>query len=401
MRRILAALGLVAVSSGSVGAQSRGVTPGWAAFAGCWIPLPADARISADSRANVCVVPTAGTAAELVTILDDKAVDRTQIDADGVRHAVDRQGCRGWESAEFSADGRRLFLRGEQECIGGTKRSTSGIFALAQNGDWINAVNVGADSANSVRVSRYAPSSIGLGIPGDVRSTLESRAISDNTARVSARVLVTTNAVIEASRFLTAPVVEAWLAELDQHFSLDERKLITLADAGVPPSVIDVMIAVSNPDVFSVRSTGSGMTTAPSDSIAARRVARAAGCAIPIMDPWAYYAYDPCDPYNRYSFYLTRRYGYRFDPHFGYASYDPFGYGYDYGRPVVIVVRGSANDPDRGHGKMTKDGYTRGTSTSTGTAEATTSRGTSSSDKGSSSGGGSSTRTATRKPPAD
>jgi uncharacterized membrane protein YgcG len=416
MKSILLSSAFLAIAS--VASAQNG--PTWGAFAGCWAPIPAEGQAPAAAATPiVCVVPN-GTSADLATVVSQKVTERTTVNANGARHEAGKQGCNGWESAEFSSDGRRLYLKSEQTCLGGVKRTTSGIFAIASNGDWINAVNVAADSANSVRVSRYTPVSMGTLIPEEIRTVLDAREVADRTARISAG-MVSTAAVVEASRFLSAPAVEAWIAELEHDFDLDDKRLVALADAGVPPSVIDVMVAVSNPRTFAVRATGSGITTTESDSVMARRSARYNNCTTPVMDPWAWYAYDPCDPYNRYSYYRYRRYGYRYDPYLGYGyGYNPYGYGYgyDYGRPVVIYVRGS-NEPiaARPHGKMTKDGYRSGTGTTTrgtdnpaprtssGTSSGTSSstpRETGSSSTGSSSSGsGSSGRTATRKPPAN
>lgn len=416
MRRIFITSAFFALAA-SASAQSP-VSPGWSALSGCWTPIPSDGRVVGSNDPRVCVLPTSANGADLVTVVAEKITERTHIEADGQRHDMSKQGCSGWESASFSSDGRRLYLQSEQSCIGGVKRKTSGVFALATNGEWINAVNVGADSANSLRVSRYAPATLSAGIPAEVRGVLEPREVADRTSRIAAQARVHTNAVIEASKFLSAPATEAWLAELDQDFNLDEKTLIRLADAGVAPSVIDVMVAVSHPKVFAVRTTGSGVATAENDSVRVRREARYADCSTPVLDPWAYYAYDPCDPYHRYSYYRSRAYGYgygyRYDQQMGYGAYDPYGYNYrDYGRPVVIIVRGSASDPARGHGRMTKDGYRQDTDNSRGTADrapttSTTSKGesrpatesTSGSSGSGSSSSGSSGRTATKKPPA-
>jgi hypothetical protein len=426
MRPILVSSAFLALFAVSAQAQSQ-VSPGWSAFSGCWSPQAADGAAARDSAPRVCLIPTGTNSADLVSVVAGKVAERTRIDADGQHHDVAKQGCSGWESAAFSSDGRRLYLTSEQQCLGGVKRVASGVFAIASNGDWINAMNVSADSGNSVRVARYTAVPLTPAIPAEVQGVLEPREVADRTARISALAPVGTNAVIEAGKFLSPPAVEAWLAELEQDFHLDEKTLIRLADAGVAPSVIDVMVAVSNPKVFAVRPTGTGFTLGESDSLATRRAARSNDCVSPVIDPWAWYAYDPCDPYDRY--YRSRRfgYGYRYDPYYygsgayGYGGYGYGGYGYGgYGGPVVIIVRGSENDLERGHGKMTRDGYTRGTSTPRGTAGTTstatrdraprdpdagsrTSTGTTStgasSSSGSSSGGGSE-RTATRKPPA-
>jgi uncharacterized membrane protein YgcG len=354
------------------------------------------------------------------------------MDASGQQQSVSKQGCSGWEKAEFSADGRRLYLRGEQSCAGGLKRLTSGIFAIASNGDMVHVVDVGADSASNIRVTRYASTVVPATAPAQVRETLAARELSDRTARVAAQREVSVNAVIEATRFLSAPAAEAWIAELEQDFNLDEQALLRLADEKVPPSVIDIMVAVSNPKAFSVSSTGSIMRD---EEMVSERSRDYAPCFAPVVDPWAWYAYDPCDPYLRYGFYRSRYYrgGY-----YGYDRYYGYGYGYgsvygNYGYPVIIV---SNSDPRaaRPHGRMTKDGYKSGGSSaagastssgssgrtatrssgssgssssgSSGTASSSGSSSSGSSSSGSSSSGSSSSgssssgRTATRKPPA-
>src|SRR4051812_22744856 len=95
-----------ALVASTAAAQTPAVSPGWAAYAGCWAPVPINGTSSASSSAKVCVVPN-GNAAELVSITGETITDRTRIEADGFHHDVTRQGCAGWESAAFSSDGKR------------------------------------------------------------------------------------------------------------------------------------------------------------------------------------------------------------------------------------------------------------------------------------------------------
>ena len=390
MRRIVLSIAFLGIAS--VSPAQAPVGPGWSAFSGCWTPVGADgSRNIAANTPRVCVVPN-GNQAELLTIVNDSVTDRTIVDASGQRRDVSKQGCSGWEKAEFSSDGRRIYLSGEQTCAGGLKRVTSGIFAMANNGDWLNVVDVSADSVSSVRVTRFATTSTTPGMPAAVRD-LQSREVSDRTARVSAQRDVSVNAIIEASRFLSVPAQEAWIAELEQDFNLDDKTLVRLADEKVAPSVIDVMVAVSNPDVFSVHGSGEVSRNADADSVRSRRPY--SPCFAPVIDPWAWYAYDPCDPYLRYSYYRPyyNRYGYGY----GYPYYNSYyPYYYD-SRPVIIVTNGES----RPHGRMTKDGYKPATPSSSGASDpATQSRGSDSrgSTKSSGDDGG---RTATRKPPTN
>jgi hypothetical protein len=343
--------------------------------------------------------------------------EHTRIEADGQRRPVASQGCKGWETASFSSDGRRLYLRSEQTCAAGMTRTQSGVLGLAANGEWTSAVHVLADSGNSVRVSRYSPVSLNADIPAEIRDELQPRELSDRTAHVAASLSrLNTTAMIEASKYLSAPAIEAWVTEAAYDFELNDKTLVQLADGGVAPSTIDVMIAVSNPNAFAVRASGMGYANA-SDSL---RALRNAQCVTPTADPWGYSEYDPCDPYHRFSYYGTRsRYGYGYDP-FG-LEFSRYGIGYGRGNayttgPVVIVTRGSESAPTRAHGRMTDDGYRRttGSSGSDGTAargstprsdpsptssSSGTTSGSSGSSSSSSSGGGDGGRTATRKPP--
>jgi hypothetical protein len=393
MRRFVLSIAFLGLA-GAASAQAP-AGPGWSAFSGCWTPVGTDgSRNVAANTPRVCVVPN-GNAADLLTVVGDSITDRTAVDAGGQRHDVSKQGCSGWEKAEFSSDGRRLYISGEQSCAGGLKRVTSGVFAIASNGDWISAVDVAADSVSSVRVIRYAPVSITPTMPASIRE-LQSHEVSDRTARISAQRDVSVNAVIEASRFLSPPAEEAWLAELEQDFNLDDKTLARLADEKVAPSVIDVMVAVSNPDVFSVRGTGSIERNPDSDAARERR--QHEPCFAPVVDPWAWYAYDPCDPYLRFSYYRPNYYRYGY-PYYGYGyGYGGGGYYYPYdSRPVIIVP---VSSQPRTHGRMTKDGYKSGGSSSDGSSAsgASSSRGDTKAEGGRSSSGNGG-RTATRKPP--
>ena len=419
-------LGVFAVAAG---AQTPSAGPGWAAYSGCWEPVSAEGMPVATS-ARVCVVPDAGSGADLLTIADHKVAERTHVDADGAQHVVSRQGCAGWESATWSANGRRLYFNSEQKCDKGLVRKTTGIFAITTNGQWSNIVNVSAGGGQGLRAIRYSPVTVDSTYPTEVVTALANRDAALDAARIAALTHLTTDDVIEAGKVVDAPVVQAWLAAVKPRFDLDAKALVRLADAGVAPETIDVMIAVSNPDVFRVAATEMGASM--SESPAQPQVRRNDGqpyCYSNMMDPWGYNDYEYCDRFSRYGRY-DPRYGFGYDPFgyygfgygygYGYNGYGYNGYGYGYGgSTVVVVVKGSSADTQ--HGRMTKNGYkndgTSGTTSTGGTPEpsqashrpSSSSGGTSassgggssggSSGGGSSSGGSSGGRTAQRKPP--
>src|SRR6476661_9895671 len=111
MKRTWIGLALFSMTAVASGAAQTPVTPGFAAFAGCWQAQAADDRAADVTAPRVCVVPTGTNGADLVSLRGDSTTERSHIEADGQHHAVAQQGCDGWESAEFSADGRRLYLK--------------------------------------------------------------------------------------------------------------------------------------------------------------------------------------------------------------------------------------------------------------------------------------------------
>src|SRR5262249_47709512 len=130
------------------------------------------------------------------------------------------------------------------------------------------------------------------------------------TAAVAAGARLTAGNVIEAVHALDTAAVQAWLVERHETYNLTAQTLITLADAGVPGSVTDVMVAASYPEEFHFgRATAPELTTilSPADSarIASDYLFGKSSC-----DPLAYYSpygwgVNPCDPY-----YNAYRYGY-------------------------------------------------------------------------------------------
>jgi hypothetical protein len=442
--RLISSVFFAGLFASVAAAQTPTAGPRWSAYAGCWEPVAAEGQTLPASTPRVCVLPSSDVGADLISVVDNKITDRMHIEADGAHHDVKQQGCAGWESAAWSSDGRRLYFNSDQKCdavdaagraitvdvvAAGLQRKASGIFAVGVDGRWTNIVNVTASGGRGLRVLRYAPVSIDTTYPAEIVRALGNRDLFFSTARIAARSSIKLDDVIDASKSLEPAVVDAWLAASEQKFDLDANGLVRLADAGVAPETIDVMVAVSNPGVFAVASNGAGVSASAVEMAPQPNRASRNDCLSPVMDPWGYNDYTGCDPYRRYGFYGVGGYGYdpfynlygsRYGYGYGYG-YNGYNYGYNYGyngTPVVIIVRGSATDPQTKHGRMTRNGYTTdspsttssSTPRSTGSSGSQTSSSGGSSSSGSSSSGSSSSgssssgssagRTAHPKPPA-
>jgi hypothetical protein len=396
MKRILFVLAFSASAVAAAGAQSLPIAPRWSGFAGCWEPVSVQGADAPATNPRICVLPTSDLGADLLSIVDHKVTEREHIDADGSRHAVTKQGCTGWESAMFSPSGRRIYFDSEQTCDRGVQRKTNGIFAVAENGQWTNIVDVSAGGSHGLRTTRYAPIHVDSTFPPEVVAAIGDREQSIAAGRIASRGPITLNEVIDASKALTPGVVDAWIASDPQRFELNANTLEHLADSGVKPSTIDVMVAVSNPNVFSVAANGQAAAQETVYPTNQRARANYDSCYGNPFDPWGYNDYGACGPYYGYGYfgYSPFYYGY---PYAGYSPYSSYPYYYG-GSSVVVVVKGS--DATTRHGHMTKNGYTTQSTTSSGaTSDRRPSSSGSSGGSSGSSGGSSTGRTAHAKPP--
>jgi hypothetical protein len=278
---------------------------------------------------------------------------------------------------------------------------------MTSTGEWLDVRGMSSYGSQNVRVARYRDAGIPATVPAEIASALRDRSGGADAARLRAGASVGASAVIEASRAADSTVVAAWLLEREQRFALDAKTLVQLAEAGVPGSVTDALVAVSNPAVFRVARASVETDSLPLERASARR--RVTAMAVP-YDPWTWGTYG-LDTY---------RYGYPYG--YGYSSYGYSGYGYGYNNgyyggyaPPIIIVNG--RDQGAAAGQMVKGrGYSQPAGSTTGStaherpsrgsspsytpspSTTSSSSGSSSSSSGSSSGGSSEGRTAKPRP---
>ncbi len=228
------------------------IDPRWRAFLGCWSTSAAGAP-----GPDICVVPTRDrNTVELVTVIGDSITPATTVTASGERVSRTKDGCTGWDLARWSEDDRRLYMESEYTCGGGAPQKVTGM--LSHQGDSFSQIEgVKTRSRTAVRVVRFDLVSDSVGLPAEILARLPHGSNAQAWAsRVEASAEVTSAEVRDASNAVGAAVTEAWLAERGQKFAINARELRNLRDANVPTSVIDMMVAVSNPDVFAVRQNG-------------------------------------------------------------------------------------------------------------------------------------------------
>jgi hypothetical protein len=268
---LLAAAALSGVAAQGARAQNPTVVDSrWLAYVGCW------RSIEVGRESTLCVVPGPETAAiDLVTIDSGGVVAAEQIVATGQRMATARGDCTGWERAQWSEVSDRVYLRSEETCPGWGTRTGTGLLALTHEGQLLYLQGNTVAAKTGVRVQRFREAGAGVELPSEVRDALnavDASLTATARARAAASAPLAIEDLAEASRALDVEVVEAWLIARGGAFNLDADRLVALAQAGIPPRVTDLMIALANPGVFVVDARArrgarrAGATTSPDSS---------------------------------------------------------------------------------------------------------------------------------------
>lgn len=400
MTRLLGAA-LILTLAGANDAVGQQTDVRWSGWLGCWQlleervrdasePEPTSREYTAAPGGLVCVTPAPGsTGVTLTTSVTAQSALEETIVADGERHSVREPGCEGWQRAEWSSNGRRLFAHAELACAEGVTRTISGLGMIGADRIWTDIQVVQERGGESIRVRQYrrAPDQTRA---GGAMSSAELLRAAAMTARQAAP--LTTDEVKEAVQKLPASAVEAALMETNTGFPLNSKRLVELADAGVPGRVIDLMIALSFPNRFIVErrsAAGTGLGTYPLG------IGSGFGYGYGSLYDWPYY-YAPFG-YSLFNRYDTYYYGAR-----GYAVVDltPLG-PQPSGQGRVIDGQGYTRVRSREPVGVAADGGSGGIGTH-GSSGGSSSGGGSVSGQGYSgggSGGGDGGRTAVARPP--
>ena len=296
----------------------------WTPWLGCWtlvdeathegagaaraalLSPPEPREVDPQSEPRTCVARVPGGVTITTTVPEQAPTVQTLL-ADDVSRPISDDECRGTERTSWSANGRLLFARANVTCADAAPRTITGLGMITAQGQWLDVRTFRIDGRNTTRVSRY------------------DRA--DNTAVMGHH--LTFEEIKEASRIVSPTVIEAAIAETRPPLTVKSKQLLELADAQVPPSVIDVMVAVAYPKQFIVEPSRGGS--------GGGSVYSAYGLYDPFFDAgyWPSYYYSPF------------AYGYigRYNP----IAFPPYGYG---------DVSGDV--PPRGTGRaINGEGYTR------------------------------------------
>jgi hypothetical protein len=169
-----------------------------------------------------------------------------KIIADGLRHPLSDDKCTGWYLYSWSETGKRLMFNSESNCPGDISRLISGMSIIDSAGDWLDIQLVQNGEGKAITIRRYRnvdKDSVTLSMINETQTSI---------FRISAGTNFSIGEIIELSSKVEPEVLEAALLEIRKPFPIDSKQLVHLADSGVPSRIVDLMVALSFPDKFTV-----------------------------------------------------------------------------------------------------------------------------------------------------
>jgi len=292
----------------------------------------------------------------------DKVLVEEEIIADGLRHPLKDEKCSGYYSYSWSETGKRLLFNSESNCPGDAPRQISGMSIIDENRDWldIQLLQNGTEKAISIRKYRN--------IDSGTAASLGFNPDKIDISRISAAKNFSIDEIIELSSKLEPEVIEAALLELRKPFPINSRQLVRLSDSGVNSRVVDLMVAFSFPDKFTVGQEAISLAQSRGGGPQGYNYP---GYSMPYRDYSYYSYYCPILPWHwSSSAYMSYVYGYsylgwyltdgRYYPLWtwpSYYSYAPYYYPYYTG--------GGGGGPVRERGTLTRGrGYSPATGSS-------------------------------------
>lgn len=335
--------GLVLIGTGPSGLSAQGMDSRWLPWLGCW-----EASEAGEETPMLCVSPLADeSGVELSTWSAGELISSEIIQADGMLRDASREGCEGYQEARFSDHGKRVYLKSQYVCEGGVERGGTGLLAFANPVEWLDIKVVEVAGNRVPMVLRYRPARGTRVEEAGMTHLLADRAMSVKSSRIAVSAPLTIDDLLEAQDKVDSKALEALVAERGNDFDVSAGFLVELAEAGVSENLIDLVVAVSYPERFTV-------TAGTPEEVRTERARTAL--------PFGSYGYR-----SRWSFWDPFFY---YDPwYYGYSGYGYGSYPYYSGmgwysgwyRPTTIIVDNSDSYEQRPHGRVISGGgYSRG-----------------------------------------
>jgi len=312
----------------------------WLPWIGSWSMVSSTINMSENSITDEYFLNVSprddGNSVSMKGYRDQTVISEEKVTADGLRHPLTADGCTGWSMYSWSETGKRLLLNSESRCQDDLPHIVSGMSIIDDTGEWLEIRLLKIGEEKVITISRYG------NLDDDQAIAVGINATDPVFSRISAGTGFSINEIIELSSKVEPEVLEAALVELHKSFPINSKQLARLADSEVPSQIVDLMVALSFPERFTVEKTTVSMAqkTAAQESYPVFR------------PPYRYWPYE-------HPFY----YSWYWDSHF-YSPYDYWHLGWNtwpsWYYPYRIYPHYWGGTYERDTGRLVEgSGYTR------------------------------------------
>ncbi|MBN2420523.1 MAG: hypothetical protein JXL81_14125 [Deltaproteobacteria bacterium] len=281
----------------------------------------------------------------------DKVLVEEELIADGLRHPLNDEKCSGYYNYSWSETGKRLLLKSESNCPGDPLRKISGMSIIDKNRDWIDIQLLLNNGEKAISIRRYR------NIDNDSVSPAIINPDNVGMARIAAGKDFSIDEIIELSSKVETEVLEAALLETRTPFPINSSELAKLSDSGVNSRIVDLMVAFSFPEKFTVEE----------EKISLAQFTGPQGYYSSFRTPYRHYSYHcPILPWHwTSSSYMSYYYGYSY---LGWYLGDGWYYPFWSYPPEYYYGGGGGGTPSERGTLIRGQGYTVDQDSSSGTS---------------------------------
>ncbi|HEY9230266.1 MAG TPA: hypothetical protein VIP11_26680, partial [Gemmatimonadaceae bacterium] len=167
-----------------------------------------------------------------------------RLESNGRPHPIDGNGCRGTETANWSADGHRLYVRAEYTCAGNVPGTSTALFAITTDGEWLRIEKIRAGGGMTVTATHLRPTALSSALSTNTARDIEAQQRAIGLARAAAATSISADDIVDAVNNLDGDVVRSWLVASEQVFAFDTQQITILTHAGVPSPILQIVSGV-------------------------------------------------------------------------------------------------------------------------------------------------------------
>jgi hypothetical protein len=269
---------------------------------------------------------------------------------DGIKRSVQAQNCSGWQSTKQFPETGLLIGTSDMNCKESGPYSTLNLRMILAADQMVDILAIKASGQTRLAIRR-------LSLDREISSTED---LKSSLAAIASRTALSApwsvNHIIELSKMVDTPVLQAAILEKNVQLKLDSKFLKQLQSAKLPKEAIDLLVALAFPDKFDIEKNGQ-VALRPWTAFSSSGASRYSYPSDMTYYPGSFYPYYPYSYYRYAGLFAPDSYWYYYSP--GWWDYPIYISGSSGNNGRLSSNRGYVQiEPrDTGHHAQPRDGH--------------------------------------------